>query len=732
MLRGSLRRAIVALGVVVLAAGSLFAVGQSAAAKGQFSRRASVIHLLHRVGPIGSLARRSPSVRANLAGPENPLDPELYRVHSREGQELEGGDAIHEGEQPAPHATVTSGVSGTGGGTSFDALNHFDSRYSDGGNQFSGEPPDQGLCASGNREFEIVNSVVQVYTASGHALIAGTPGIPGTAPVGLSLNEFFGVPTSFVRPDGPFGPFVFDVSCQYDRAAKRWFVLADWLSLDPKTGDFSGPAGFYIAVSRTPRPLGSFDVYSVDTTNNGKNGTPNHHCSSGFCFGDYPHMAIDKACTRRHHERVRQPGRRRVPRRAAVRVLEERPDQRRRGADDGRDPEHLLPRDERLRLLDRAGRVVAEGLRDRAPRHDVPRDVAVAVRGRHRARHLAVASDEHGLDRHTPNLHLVETSIPTDDYAAPPSARQKPGDTPLLDCENDPNCIGAANPVQQGPWPLDAGDGTVGGGWLRNGVVYLVAGAALAGNGGALIAEDGLTWSPIPVHAGVAYWGLRPGRFTDHVGLVFQGAAAVTGQNITYPSIAMNGSGKGAIGATLVGPNVYPSASYLPFNTAGPSGSVVVAGAGAGPNDGFTATFDGAYRTRWGDYGEATVAPGGTVWLASEYINQTCNDVTFNADRRVGTRARSSPTGRRGCTRCSRRRSDVPAGRARSAGTSCVFTPRGGTRLGRSPRRPSCGSSPSLPVRGSAAFRAPYPSGLGNGRPSTSASRRAGGRRRTP
>ncbi len=294
MLRGSLRRAIVAFGVVVLAAGSLFAVGQSAAAKGQFSRRASVIHLLHRVGPIGSLARRSPSVRANLAGPENPLDPELYRVHSREGQELEGGDAIHEGEQPAPHATVTSGVSGTGGGTSFDALNHFDSRYSDGGNQFSGEPPDQGLCASGNREFEIVNSVVQVYTASGHALIAGTPGIPGTAPVGLSLNEFFGVPTSFVRPDGPFGPFVFDVSCQYDRAAKRWFVLADWLSLDPTTGDFSGPAGFYIAVSRTPRPLGSFDVYSVDTTNNGTNGTPNHHCSSGFCFGDYPHMAINR------------------------------------------------------------------------------------------------------------------------------------------------------------------------------------------------------------------------------------------------------------------------------------------------------------------------------------------------------------------------------------------------------------------------------------------------------
>ncbi len=456
-------------------------------------------------------------------------------MHSREGQELEGGDAIHEGEQPAPHATVTSGVSGTGGGTSFDALNHFDSRYSDGGNQFSGEPPDQGLCASGNREFEIVNSVVQVYTASGHALIAGTPGIPGTAPVGLSLNEFFGVPTSFVRPDGPFGPFVFDVSCQYDRAAKRWFVLADWLSLDPKTGDFSGPAGFYIAVSRTPRPLGSFDVYSVDTTNNGTNGTPNHHCSSGFCFGDYPHMAID---------------------RASLVVTTNEFDNLGAGEFHGAQL-YAFSKADLISGVAAPTMAVIPNIFSHAmndfgysiePVASLPRDYETAHHG---TMYLGMSqapfadATAHGISLwrltntasidHTPNLHLVETSIPTDDYAAPPSARQKPGDTPLLDCENDLNCIGAANPVQQGPWPLDAGDGTVGGGWLRNGVVYLVAGAALAGNGGALIAEDGLTWSPIPVHAGVAYWGLRPGRFTDHVGLVFQGAAAVTGHEPHVP-----------------------------------------------------------------------------------------------------------------------------------------------------------------------------------------------------
>src|SRR4029077_10566741 len=193
------------------AAGSLALTGPAAAAK-RTSQPASVIHLLHRVGPLWSMRHAASARTLNGAGStDTPLDPELYRVHSREGQELEGGEAIHEGEQPAPGATVTSG---TGGSTedlasTFDALNHFDSRYTDAGNQFSGEPPDQGLCASGTREFEIVNSVVQVYTKNGHALILGTSAIPGTEPVGLSLNQFFGVPPSFVRPDGPFGPFVF-------------------------------------------------------------------------------------------------------------------------------------------------------------------------------------------------------------------------------------------------------------------------------------------------------------------------------------------------------------------------------------------------------------------------------------------------------------------------------------------------------------------------------------------
>jgi hypothetical protein len=51
-----------------------------------------------------------------------------------------------------------------------------------------------------------------------------------------------------------------------------------------------------------------------------------------------------------------------------------------------------------------------------------------------------------------------------------------------------------------------------------------------------------------------------------------------------------------------------------------------VAKAGVGPDDGFTsykAFVGNPPRTRWGDYG-AAVADGANIWIASEYIGQTC------------------------------------------------------------------------------------------------------------
>ena len=51
-----------------------------------------------------------------------------------------------------------------------------------------------------------------------------------------------------------------------------------------------------------------------------------------------------------------------------------------------------------------------------------------------------------------------------------------------------------------------------------------------------------------------------------------------------------------------------------------------IAAAGLGPDDGFTSykAFVGdPPRTRWGDYGAAWT-DGSDIWIASEYIGQTC------------------------------------------------------------------------------------------------------------
>jgi hypothetical protein len=56
------------------------------------------------------------------------------------------------------------------------------------------------------------------------------------------------------------------------------------------------------------------------------------------------------------------------------------------------------------------------------------------------------------------------------------------------------------------------------------------------------------------------------------------------------------------------------------------AGDVHVISEGVGPDDGFTgynphAAFGG--RPRWGDFG-AAVSDGKSLWIASEYIGQTC------------------------------------------------------------------------------------------------------------
>src|SRR5205085_3123915 len=77
---------------------------------------------------------------------------------------------------------------------SFDGLNHRQQRLANGGNQFSVEPPDQGLCAGNGFVMESVNDVLQVYSTSGTPLLNG-----GAA---VDLNTFYGYAAAINRTTG--------------------------------------------------------------------------------------------------------------------------------------------------------------------------------------------------------------------------------------------------------------------------------------------------------------------------------------------------------------------------------------------------------------------------------------------------------------------------------------------------------------------------------------------------
>ena len=98
-------------------------------------------------------------------------------------------------------------------GVSFHGLDHFDQRTANGGNQFSVEPPDQGLCVGNGFIMETVNDVIQVFDT------VREPGHRRRRPEHLLRLRARDQPDHRTSQ----GPFVTDPSCLYDADVNRWF-----------------------------------------------------------------------------------------------------------------------------------------------------------------------------------------------------------------------------------------------------------------------------------------------------------------------------------------------------------------------------------------------------------------------------------------------------------------------------------------------------------------------------
>ncbi|HZD86561.1 MAG TPA: hypothetical protein VE088_00985, partial [Gaiellaceae bacterium] len=148
---------------------------------------------------------------------------------------------------PRP-ATVAVSSPGNELTTSFAGLNHYDQRnVADGGNQFSLEPPDQGLCAGNGYVIEPVNDVFAIYDTSGQQASSPT-----------SLTRFFTGKHQINRNDSSvsytYGPFLSDPRCYYDPGTGRWFMTILEIDQNPTTGAFDGGSSEMIAVSKSSTP----------------------------------------------------------------------------------------------------------------------------------------------------------------------------------------------------------------------------------------------------------------------------------------------------------------------------------------------------------------------------------------------------------------------------------------------------------------------------------------------
>ena len=501
----------------------------------------------------------------------------------------------------------------------FDALNFRQQRTANGGNQFSVEPPDQALAVGNGFVLEAVNDVLRIFD---------TTGAPQINPI--DLNTFYGYAAAINRTTGARGPSVTDPIAYFDSDTQRWFVVVLTLDHVGTTGSLNGKNHLDIAVSNGPSPLGSWTIYKLPVQNDGTDGTPNHNCPGGPCLGDYPHIGADangiylttnefalfaggftgaQVIAISKADLVSGSGATYVQFNTAdAQYLLDL------GVDGGPVPGFTV-----WPATSPAGIYATQRS---GTEYLMSSNAVFKNSGSDNRIRVWALTNTASLNSDGSSVELLNTVVNVNTYGVPGRSVQKAGDYPLGQCLSDPTCRpnfagGAAFFHPEGK--LNSNDSRM------QQVVY--ANGKLWGALDTAADVDGVN------RASIAWYVIQP-QLSDtsfKAKSVLNGILALTDTNLTYPAIAVTPSGRGVIGFTLVGPNNFPSAGYAGIDAAAGAGAVHIAAAGLGPQDGFTEYPEiGGSRPRWGDYG-AAVADGSSIWMASEYIGQTCNLAEYMA-----------------------------------------------------------------------------------------------------
>jgi hypothetical protein len=550
---------------------------------------------------------------------------------------------------------------------SFEGLNFFQQRFARGGNQFSVEPPDQGMCVGNGYIVEAVNDVLNVYNT------AGVSQLPANAVGGaVDLNSFYGYAPAINRTTGVRGPFVTDPSCYYDAQTQRFYVVVLTLNTNPN-GSFTHVNHLDIAVSNSSNPTATWTIYRLDVTADGSNNPATANACP--CLGDYPHIGADAngfyvttnaypwAGNGFNGAQIYAFSKRALASGAAtVNVTHIDTFGAVAASSDAGSTQPgftVWPAQSPGTVSYDLNAGGTEYLLSSNAADEATRPVA-GTGGPGNSTQLVVWAlmNTSSLDT-TPALSLSNKILSVYQYAIPPKSNQPGSGTPpdltvpQGHCINDTTTVTIAG---VGCWRLlfvnepahdevvskpDSNDTRMQQVMYANGKVW-----------GALDTAVSFDTTPANNKAGIAWYIVKPDVSTGSLAakVALQGTYGVAGTNLTYPAIGVTASGRGVVAMTLMSATDNPSAAYAAIDASVGVGDVHVAAAGAAPDDGFTSyksQVGDPPRTRWGDYGAAAV-DGNSIWIASEYIAHACSYANWGGG---GFQGGSGPIGQCGGTR---------------------------------------------------------------------------------
>jgi hypothetical protein len=624
------------------------------------------------IAPVAVLARSAgTAIQIPRAGTGGPQTGDAPASGSADVTQAETPGQLDEASGPGPYpgtitdrslstGHVSNGVSVNSGTkaksnptfqSGFAGLNLYQQRYARRGNQFTVEPPDQGLCVGNGFELEAVNDVMNVFDSSGASVLPDNTatnivsGFPRNVNHAVDLNSFYGYAPAINRTTGVRAQFVTDPSCLYDAATHRFFVVV--LTLETHSnGSYTTVNHLDLAVSATADPTGSWNIYKIDVTNDGTN---TGGVNPGPYLGDYPHIGADAngiylttnaypwCCNGFGGAQIYALSKAQLAAGAAsVNVVH----------------------------IDTSGMVnVASDAGSTQPGFTVWPAQSPGTGSFNTAAHgteyflSSNAADEathpvagfgggyvssqlvawtltntSSLSSSSPSLGLSNKVVSVNTYALPPKQKQPgsgsaPGtDVPLGYCTN--NTTTTLYNGFTGCWALvtgkpgsevisrpDSNDTRMQQVTYANGKLWGSLDTALNPDSG-------------PQRAGIAWFILNPDAGTVRL----QGYLGATGHDFTYPAIGVTAGGRGIMAFTDTGDATNPSAAYAPIDASAGVGAWgdVPGGGGAAPDDGFTSYVSqvgNPPRTRWGDFGSAAV-DGNAIWIASEITSTVACDYT--------------------------------------------------------------------------------------------------------